>query len=160
MSSLSMVEMFAGTRPDGSQVLERLQVKVLEDDSCILVRSPAFIKGIARGDMIKLNKEERSFELIKRSGNVCVRVMCREDIQTLAGDLVPQFEKAGGELDIENERMLVFSIHVSCGFKEIESILDEYVGEATDSIWFYGNVYDPNDGTTPLNWWQDILKPQ
>jgi hypothetical protein len=27
-----------------------------------------------------------------------------------------------------------------------------------DSIWYYGNVYDPEDGVTPLNWWEDIAQ--
>ncbi len=56
MSALSIVELFAGTRPDGSPVSEQMQVKIHEDNSCELVRSPAFIQGIASGDVIKLNK--------------------------------------------------------------------------------------------------------
>ncbi len=160
MSSISVIEMFAGTRPDGSPVAERLQVVEADEDSFVLVRSPAFIKGLAKGDQISLNKEDRSFELIKRSGNLCIRVFAKEDIEQLSEDLTPLIEKLGGELDMETERVLVFSIHVSCGFEAIENILNDLVGEETESAWVYGNVYDPNDGETPLNWWQDILKPQ
>ncbi len=56
--------------------------------------------------------------------------------------------------------MLVFSIHVSCGFETIEKIMEETVGRDADSTWMYGNVYDPADGSTPLNWWQELLKPE
>ena len=56
--------------------------------------------------------------------------------------------------------MLVYSIHVSCGFSAIENILNEFVGRDGQSAWMYGNVYDPADGETPLNWWQDLLKPE
>jgi len=160
MNELSIVELYAGTRPDGKPVVERLQVLAQEDDSLILARSPAFIKGIARGDKIKLNKSDQSFELLQRAGNLCIRVIVKEDIEMLATDLTPLIEKMGGELDLETERMLVFSIHVSCGFTAVEKVLNDYVGEESDSLWFYGNVYDPQDGVTPLNWWQDILKPQ
>lgn len=160
MSGVSVIEMFAGTRPDGTPVGEQLQVIEAEDGSYVLVKSPAFIKGLAKGDQISLSKKDKSFELLKRFGNLCIRIFAREDIKQLAEDITPLFEKLGGELDHQNERMLVFSIHVSCGFTEIEKILDDHVGEETESSWMYGNVYDPKDGTTPLDWWEDILKPQ
>lgn len=160
MSALQIIEVFAGTGPDGQPVAERLQVKVNEDKSCQLVKSPAFVKGIASGDTIKFLPDSREFEIIKRSGNLCVRVISREDIGLLSEELTPQLEKLGGELDIETPRMLVYSIHVSCGFQTIEKLLNDYVDEEAGSAWFYGNVYDPRDGQTPLNWWQEILKPE
>jgi hypothetical protein len=66
----------------------------------------------------------------------------------------------GGDLDLETPRMLVYSIHVSCGFNTIEDILNRAVGNDGQSAWLYGNVYDPADGQTPLNWWLDLLKPE
>jgi hypothetical protein len=55
---------------------------------------------------------------------------------------------------------LVYSIHVSCGFSVVEDLLNQVTGKDGRSAWMYGNVYDPTDGQTPLNWWQDILKPE
>ena len=158
MSALSVIEMFAGIGPDGQPVAEKLQVKVADDDTCQLVRSPAFVKGIASGDVIKLDKESGQFELIRRSGNLCIRVISREAIGPISEELTPKLEKLGGDLDLETPRMLVYSIHVSCGFDTIEKLLNQYTGQ--NSQWLYGNVYSPDDGTTPLNWWQDILAPQ
>ena len=160
MKELGVIELYAGRRPDGSAVVERLQVMEQDDDSLVLARSPAFVQGLAKGDQIKLDTKDQSFEIVRRSGNLCVRVIVKEDIETLAADLTPVFEKMGAELELETERILVYSAHVSLGFANIEKVLDEYVGEETESAWFYGNVYDPKDGVTPLNWWQDILKPQ
>lgn len=160
MSSTSVIEMFAGTQADGSPVAERIQVVEADDESFVLVRSPAFIKGLAKGDQISFDNDDKSFELIKRSGNLCIRVFAREDIEQLAEDMTPEFDKLGGELDFESPRMLVYSIHVSCGFDAIEKILNEHICEDSNSMWLYGNVYDPKDGVTPLNWWHDILKPQ
>jgi hypothetical protein len=157
-SALQVIELFAGTGPDGQPVVERLQVKVNDDDSCQLVRSPAFIKGIASGDTIKLEQGTQNFSLVKRAGNLCIRVYSRGDTEKLSERLSPQLEKLGGELDTETPRLLVFSIHVSCGFNAIEKILNDNMD--ADSMWMYGNVYDPQDGQTPLNWWQEILKPE
>ncbi|SDK40705.1 DUF4265 domain-containing protein [Microbulbifer yueqingensis] len=159
MTALQIIELFAGVDPEGQPVVERLQVRVNEDDSCQLVRSPAFIKGIASGDTIKVNRDTQEFELLKRSGNLAVRVLCRGDSAALSDQLTPQIEKLGGELDMESPRLLVYSIHVSCGFANIEHILNSAC-DGANSVWNYGNVYDPQDGQTPLNWWVDILKPE
>ncbi|WP_444929068.1 DUF4265 domain-containing protein [Microbulbifer sp. SSSA002] len=159
MTALQVIELFAGNNPDGEPVVERLQVRVSEDDSCQLVRSPVFIKGIASGDYIKVDKDTQQFELVKRSGNLAVRIFCRGDSTELSDRLTPRLEKLGGELDLEAARVLVYSIHVSCGFDKIEEILNS-VCDGANSVWYYGNVYDPKDGQTPLNWWQDLLKPE
>ncbi len=158
MTALQVIELFAGKDPKGQPVVERLQVKVNDDDTCQLVRSPAFIKGIASGDLIKLETGTQNFSLVKRSGNLCIRIFSRANIEALSERLTPALEKLDGELDLETPRMLVYSIHVSCGFKEIENILNSCID--ADSMWMYGNVYDPKDGQTPLNWWLDILKPE
>ena len=52
-------------------------------------------------------------------------------------------------------RLLIYSVHVSLGFAAIEALLNAAMDE--QSAWFYGNVYDPADGTTPLNWWLEVL---
>jgi hypothetical protein len=158
MNALQVIELFAGIGPDGKPVLERLSVRVNEDNSCQLVKSPAFIKGIASGDTIKLTAGTQEFSLLKRSGNLAIRVISRDKISSIAENLTPHLEKLGGELDVETPHMLVYSIHVSCGFQQIEEILNKIASESV--IWLYGNVYDPQDGQTPLNWWQDILKPE
>lgn len=158
MSALSVIELFAGIGPDGQPVAEKLQVRVRDDNACQLVRSPAFIKGIAGGDVIRLDKEGGQFELLERQGNLCIRVFSRADIRPVAEAITPALEKLGGELDVETPRMLVYTIHVSCGFESIEAIFNGAMREG--SQWLYGNVYSPDDGTTPLNWWQEILAPQ
>lgn len=160
MNALQTIEIFAGFNPDGQSIAEKIQVSVLDNGDYQLVRSPAFVKGLASADIIKFDVKDQSFEIVKHSGNVCIRVFAKEDMTTLAQDLTAEIEKLGGELDIQNDRFAVFSIHVSIGFKAIEALLNDLVGEDTESAWFYGNVYDPKDGVTPLNWWLDILKPQ
>jgi hypothetical protein len=155
MTALSQIELFAGIGPNGQPVAERLQVRINEANECQLVRSPAFIKGLASGDWIKLGSDGQ-FELLRRSGNLCIRVFCREDAQALSEQLSPALETLGGELDLETPRLLVYSAHVSLGFSALEAILAEHL-RASDT-WLYGNVYDPNDGQTPLNWWQPLLE--
>lgn len=158
--ALSHIELMAGIGPEGAPVVERLQVQVNEKNECQLVRSPAFVKGIASGDVIKLipaveGQKGPQFELVRRSGNLAVRVMSKGDVQALSERLTPLVEQLGGELDAESPRLLIYSLHVSLGFSTIETLLNNAMDDS--SVWFYGNVYDPTDGTTPLNWWQELL---
>ena len=59
----------------------------------------------------------------------------------------------GGRLDGESERVLVATIPVRLGFTKIERVIEDLVDKFPGAQWFYGNVYDPVDGITPLNWW-------
>ncbi|MBB3169854.1 DUF4265 domain-containing protein [Simiduia aestuariiviva] len=158
MQALQVIEMFAGYNPQGQPVAEKLQVRANEDGTLQLVKSPAFIKGLAAGDTLKLDPEDQAFEIVRRSGNVCIRVYGREDLGAVAETLTAELEKLGGELDIETPRMLVYTVHVSLGFSAIEAILNKCLTDQCQ--WLYGNVYDPEDGETPLNWWQEILAPE
>ena len=71
-------------------------------------------------------------------------------------NLTSNLEKLGGSLDLQTERALVYSIHVSIGFQTIEKLFNDACGDNPDTVWYYGNVYDPEDGITPLEWWLDF----
>lgn len=160
MKALQVIELFAGMGAKGQPIVEKLQVRELDSGDLQLVQSPAFVKGLASGDVVRLNVDHKEFEIVRRSGNLSIRVFSRGDITALSDQLTPEIEKLGGELDRETDRMLVFSIHVSCGFSTIEQVLNQAVGADGNSAWMYGNVYDPIDGQTPLNWWQEVLQPE
>lgn len=160
MPALQVIELFAGIGANGQPMVEQLQVRELEDGNLQLVQSPAFAKGLAAGDVVKMLPQTREFDLVQRSGNLSIRVFSKGDISALSDAITPELEKLGGELERETPRLLSYAIHVSCGFEAIEDILNRHVGQDGNSTWVYGNVYDPKDGTTPLNWWLDILKPE
>src|SRR5690606_31363901 len=160
MKALQVVELFAGMDPQGKPFVEKLPVRELDDGELQLVKSPAFLKGLASGDVIKFLPATGEFEIVRRSGNLSVRVFSRSNITHLADALTGELERLGGELDLETPRMLVYSIHVSCGFATIETILNGALAQASESMWMYGNVDDPVDGQTPLNWWQELLAPE
>lgn len=160
MKALQVIEIFAGIGANGQPILEKLPVRELDTGELQLVQSPAFAKGLASGDLLKCSPSTREFEIVQRSGNLSVRVFSKQDIGEIADGLIADMEKLGGQLDLETPRMLVFSIHVSCGFNAIETILNQHLNNDPQRTWMYGNVYDPVDGQTPLNWWLDILKPE
>ncbi len=158
MNDIKVINLFAGKQPDGQSVVEQVRVVPTENDRFRLVQSPAFVQGLASGDEIRYDEKDNSFELVSHSGNLCLRVLARQGLELIRDNLNAELIKLGAELDYANERLLVYSIHVSCGFKEIEAVLNKHVGKDENSLWRYGNVYDPSDGSTPLNWWLDLDK--
>lgn len=163
--SLDSIELLAGKHPNGELIVERVQVAAQgEVNTYLLLKSPAFVRGVARGDLIQCKDTPKgSFTVLKHAGNLSVRIFSKEANEAFQQDLSSQLEKLGGDLDIHESRILVYSIHVSCGFNEVEKILEalvaKYSAPGKEINWLYGNVYDPETGE-PLNWWQAILSPE
>jgi hypothetical protein len=68
-------------------------------------------------------------------------------------ELKASVEKLGGHLDGGTKRSLIFTIPVAAGWEPIRAVFDAAVERSEGSAWLYGNVYDPVDGETPLDWW-------
>jgi len=152
---------FAGVDDDEQPVFESIKVEFVDParDVVRLLHSPVFVRNLASGDHVRVvNPATAEYELERRSGNLCVRVMRKEGVDRIAEDLIPALEKLGGQLDVRSDRALIFSIHVSIGFPAIEELLNGHCGRHQGAAWYYGNVYDPTDGITPLLWWQDFAR--
>jgi hypothetical protein len=153
MTSAQSLPLLAGQRPDGQLIYEELPVRPLaEADAFELLRSPAFCKGIAKGDYLRRLPAGR-FEIIKQGGNLAIRIIAKQGIERLAELVASSVKAINGSLDEQTERMLMVSIPVSAGFDVIEAMMSDLLASVDDSTWFYGNVYDAMDGETPLNWW-------
>ena len=154
------LSLLAGIHPNGQPVLEKvLALKQPANNTYRLLRSPLFVMGVACGDLIEmLNNNPGRFRVRERSGQVAVRVLCRDDIAALAEQLTPEVEQLDGTLDVQTPRALVYSIHVAVGFSEIERVFDATVAASAAAQWSYGNVYDTETGA-PLNWWGSLLNP-
>jgi len=155
------IDLFAGTHPNGQPVFEKLPaVPTGQRNGYQLLQSPLFATGVASGDTVELmvNNPGR-FRVRERSGQLAIRVFCRQGVQALAEELTPLMEKLGAKLDVQSERALVYSVHVAVGFREIEQVLDTLT-QATGGAagWAYGNVYNPETGE-PLEWWENLLNP-
>ena len=159
------LELLAGRHPNGEMIIERVLVTPQpQEHSFLLIKSPVFVRGIARGDVIQKmeandsNSPKGAFRVLRHGGNLCVRVFSKSSNDSLEQGLTSALEKLGGDLDVHEERVLVYSVHVSCGFNNVEKILNEHLANNDQFSWLYGNVYDPENGE-PLNWWQAILSP-
>lgn len=152
----TIIHLLAGQRHDGQLIFEPVLAKAIGDDCYQLLTSPAFARGAAKQDTVRLLNAGR-FTVETRSGNLCIRVFCKRDSEIIKQKLVQQLQTLQGQLDFSNDRILVFSIPVAAGFSVIEQYLEKTLTPyGNDAQWLYANVYD-TDGQTPLNWWHDFL---
>lgn len=152
----TIIHLLAGQRSDGQLIFEPVLAKPIGDDCYQLLTSPAFARGAARQDTVRLLNAGR-FAVETHGGNLCLRIFAKRDIEIVKQLLSEKLKAQGIQLDFGNERMLVFSIPVAAGF----SVIEEHIQQALspygdDAYWLYANVYD-TDGQTPLNWWHDFL---
>jgi hypothetical protein len=151
------IHLVAGIRPDGELVYEQVHAEAIGDECYRLLTSPLFAKGCAKGDVIRM-MAAGSFEVEQHGGNLCIRVLARDNVGIIKQRLAAELKNLPHELDFENERSLVYSIGVNQGFENIEKAFNTALQDQNDNaLWLYANVYDPQDGQTPLNWWHDFL---
>jgi hypothetical protein len=149
------VRLFAGLNSAGSPVLEQVPATPTGDGRVRLSASPGLAQGAAAGDEVVL-KADGQFDVIERGGNLCVQVLGeREFAEAQLRPLVLRVESLGGWLDGGGPRLRVFTVPVSAGFPSVEAVFKEFVSDVPGSEWYFGNVYDPHDGVTPLHWWED-----
>ena len=80
---ISLLPLLAGYRPDGEAIIEQVNAIALPDAKNAgeaqvyrLQYSPAFVRGLAAGDRIRFPADTpEGYSLVKRSGNLCIRVM-------------------------------------------------------------------------------------
>lgn len=151
--------LIAGYNPQGEAIVEQVRASVVEGsrNEFRVQSSPAFVRGLAADDKIRYPIDEQAgWELVEHSGNLCIRVFSKHNTDELDQMLTPEIELIDGKLDLKSPRILIYTIHVSIGFQKIEDTLNKVLAGFPDTVWYYGNVYDPEDGVTPLNWWQEI----
>ena len=148
------VPVFSNGAPQGE---ETLPVVPLGGRRYRLLASPGFVEGLAAGDEFELDTGAiRGVRVLRRGGNLCVWFYHSEPLDETSdatADVRGVAESLGGSLDGGYSRMLVLTIPLAAGFDAVAAAFDEAVRRHGGSAWLYGNVYDPSDGITPLNWW-------
>lgn len=151
---ITTLELFAERGPSGRPVREEVRVRPLGGRTFQVAQSPGLVLGIAAGDVIELDMLDQSrFRLVKRGGNICVQIFCPVSDET-EQRFAAEMARLGGWLDGRSPRQLVFTIPATGDFRPLEIMLNSLTAGNPGCEWYYGNVYDPLDGTTPLNWWR------
>ena len=150
----STINLAVDTNPDGSPFYESILVDVLGENRYRVVASPGLAEGMAAGDEIELAPDEPlGYRILRRGGNISVQFYWNGDLKKCLREMEPKARAIGGRVDGESPGLLVFTLPASAGFPAIEKIFYDAQKQYPECRWMYGNVYDPADGETPLNWW-------
>ena len=149
------VDLLIQENPLNPSAFEPVHVREAGDGVLEVLYSPGWVLNVAAGDKIRLLDEPHgAFEIVERGRNVAVQIFCNGPIDDLCRELTPLLAAIGGRLDGRLERTAVYTIPVAAGFERIEAALDQVMPkQPAGTEWIYGNVYDVEDGQTPLNWW-------
>lgn len=154
------VRLFVAAGPSGRPVFEDVPAQQQSPGVWTLRATPGLATGAAAGDKVKVGADG-TFEVLSRAGNVALHVSAPAGEQAALDRLTQQLERIGGWLDGRSwtrdggSSFSVFTVPVQAGFPSIEGALGEFVAAVPKGEWYYVNVYDPADDTTPLNWWAD-----
>jgi hypothetical protein len=155
MDSQITIELFAGTKSNGKPVQEEVLVQPLEGEQYKVLQSPGFVLGIAAGDVIKfIPSSSGKFELLSRGGNICIQIFKNSGTRDIKDECIELSQPLGGRLDGLSEKQMVLTFPYKDGFQSIEKVMNRFSDNYPDFEWYYGNVYDTEDGETPLNWWE------
>lgn len=148
------VRVIVGKSTAGSPVFEEVLVEPFGDWQYRLLKSPGLTLGLAADDVFQLNLDG-TFTVLKRGSNVCIQLFTasKVDVEMLQSTATEFLAPLGGRLDGKTPNVLVYSVPVRAGFPSIEMAMAAIMKRMSGAEWYYGNVYDPKDGITPLNWW-------
>ncbi len=147
------VSILAGTATTGQSAFEEVLVELVGPGRYSLVRSPGLALGLAAGDVFTL-EAGGAYAVQERGGNICIQMFSEAFTPLMESEIAQSLQSIGGHLDGRSPRELVFTIALSVGFPRIEAALKSIVRHFPTVEWYYGNVYDPVDGVTPLDWWK------
>lgn len=147
------VNVLADHGADGRPIFEELLVDRLQDEVFRLVASPGLVLGLGAGDEIEVDPNSGKFTVHKRGGNFAVWVYTNDGMDDAIESVASAVARLGGRLDGRKRTLVVFTIPADAGFPAVEEIFYRFVDENPSAEWYFGNVYDPADGVTPLNWW-------
>ncbi|MEJ7809765.1 MAG: DUF4265 domain-containing protein [Gemmatimonadaceae bacterium] len=123
-----------------------------------LLASPGIVEGLAAGNEFVLDDiAPPGYRVVERGGNLWVWFYFAPPVEEHSGetaDVRRAVEALGGWLDGGYSKMLVFTVPLAAGFAAVARAFDAAVARQPGSQWLYGNVYDPTDGETPLDWWR------
>ncbi|MBY0548240.1 MAG: DUF4265 domain-containing protein [Candidatus Obscuribacterales bacterium] len=136
---------------------EMVEVEAAPNARFTVFEAPAFVEGLAVGDVFELAPEELSgFKVTYHSGNLTIWLMLPEGAVYREEDrpgLDAVIGELGGVFDgCAVKKILIFSVHVTAMFDQIEKLMERLTEKYPGSTWQYGNVYDWEN--KPLNWWQ------
>jgi hypothetical protein len=136
---------------------EEVEVREVKGGRYVVLSPPRFAYGLAVGDEIELVSDQPAgFRVVKHSENLTVWVFAidADSVPGLAAQAQERLREVNGVLEGALKSMLIVTVPLSSGWERIEAVMKDLVATVHEATWEYANVYDVEDGKTPLGWWK------
>jgi hypothetical protein len=148
MGGVEHVDLFV----EGSEGRQPVEIRRLADGLLEILYSPGLVEGIAAGDAVRVTDPATgAFEVVRRGGNLSVKLLHEEPIQPVLDWLGPCLLALRARLDGQAEHGAVLTIPIANGFPAVDAAMDAVAAAFPGLVWYYGNVYDA--AGEPLGWW-------
>jgi hypothetical protein len=137
---------------DNKPIYEEVHVENCGAGTYRLLQSPGLVLGLAANDVFLL-EPGGAFKVLQRGGNIAIQIFSAQSLERIEPFVSSELEGLGGRLDGQTAKELIYTVPAQVGFPDIERTLNDVAARFPSIKWYYGNVYDPVDGVTPLNWW-------
>ncbi len=128
----------------------------------VILCPPRFAYGLAVGDEIELDATRPAgFRVTRHSRNLTIWVYCQTDAsaRALASASATLLSEISATLEGVPNGMLIITAPLAAGWSAIEAVMNQLVARDPTACCEYANVYDVEDGVTPLNWWLEPTGP-
>jgi hypothetical protein len=144
------IAVVAGRKTSGEAVIEQVLVEPVDGSVYRIRATPALVLGCAAGDVVAWDRNNQTISIIARGGNLAVQVYGPDR----AGEsILDEVTAMGGGLDGKARNLTVYTIPATAGFPAVENMLNSLAAREPGIEWYFGNVDDPVDEVTPLDWW-------
>jgi len=138
------------SKADGPLITEEVLVDAIGDGLYKIVATPGLVLGLAADDLIKRTKDARGFVVVERGNNIAIQLFGKTELVDIH---LQELSEITPRVDGRDNNLTILTVPLQFGFSRIERVLHEFCNRHRGVEWYYGNVYDPADGITPLNWW-------
>jgi Domain of unknown function (DUF4265) len=149
-SNRKTINLPAAKNKSGDTIYEEVLVDDIGNHHFKIIATPALVLGIAAGDEIFFRHEKSEFSVVKRGGNVAIQL---HGDNFIVDKYLDELSVLTHQVDGRATDMTVLTVSIKLGFLKIQEILNIFCTKHPEISWYYGNIYDPEDGVTPLNWW-------
>lgn len=150
-SNRKTINLPAAKNKFGKTVYEEVLVDDIGDYHYKIIATPGLVLGIAAGDEILFHENKPEFTVVKRGGNIAIQL---HGDNCIVDKYLDELSLLTHHIDGRAEDITVLTVSIKFGFIKIQEILNLFCTKHPEISWYYGNIYDPDDGVTPLYWWE------
>ena len=140
----TIIEVYVGSRSNGTPRFEKLWVELLPDDTYRLVRTPKLALGLAREDTFRVDPRGNVVD-ITSGPYLGIQVISERPLDQAAIDgLIAAAAEAGGTLDVHDDLVAGLAVPREVTDERLRGAIDRYAATHPVRGWWVASTEDPD----------------